>query len=414
MGLTLPPGTDLFEIPYQQAPSGVKSDFEKPSDLLTLFRVIIPIMIFVTTVFLVLRIRARFGREERWKIDDWFTVATWMSATSLGLLNVVCVQKLGRSTWDISLGFLLSAWPQRVLVCMGFLVIFSMLLGKLCLLTLYYRIFGHIDSVRRQLYLTGALCFPLLAVCIIQPVLASPPHGKPWGTPNPHNTEGSIVAMGTGVVNILVDLLILYIPIPPIVKLNLSRKKRAGVLAIFLTGSIAIIADVVVMYYRVRLFQQLDSLRDGMIVGLCSFIEACISIVCSSMPCAAKIWKVDIVSSSFYLSLRSRLGLTDDSYTGSAEGPQSQEQPREPPKKKKRGLYSIGTFPTTNISTTRLSKADGFIELDSIGERISERRSSQSSFPDHREHRTAYNRESSGTSERPPLTVNDPSNYLSS
>ena len=92
--------------------------------------------------------------------------------------------------------------------------------------------------------------------------------------------------MAIGIENTIVDLLILYIPIPTIMTLNLSRPKKNGVLVIFLTGSMyvnssearkfdrwryyrAIVADAVVMYYRVRLYKQIDPMRDGMIVGLC-------------------------------------------------------------------------------------------------------------------------------------------------
>jgi hypothetical protein len=120
---------------------------------------------------------------------------------------------------------------------MAFTVALSLLLGKLCLLTLLYRVFGHIDRVRHQIYWTGVLCFPLLASCAISPVLASPPLGKPWGTENPHNKEGSIVTVAIGATNIVVDLLIVYMPLPSIASLNLSRKRKVGVLAIFLTGS---------------------------------------------------------------------------------------------------------------------------------------------------------------------------------
>jgi hypothetical protein len=120
---------------------------------------------------------------------------------------------------------------------MGFMVSLSLLLGKLCILALHYRFFGHIDRVRHQIYWTTALCTPLLAACVVFPVLSAPPPGKPWGVPNTHNQENTVVAMAIGVENLFVDLIILYIPVPSVISMNLSRKKKGGVLAIFLTGS---------------------------------------------------------------------------------------------------------------------------------------------------------------------------------
>ena len=72
-----PPGIDLFQIAYEPSPPGVTSDFEKRSSLLTLFLVLISVFIFITTAFILLRIRARVGNNRRksaemgkWKLDD--------------------------------------------------------------------------------------------------------------------------------------------------------------------------------------------------------------------------------------------------------------------------------------------------------------------------------------------------------
>jgi hypothetical protein len=111
-----------------------------------------------------------------------------------------------------------------------------LLLGKLCLLLLYYRFFGHIKHVRYQIYTSTFLTLPILVFSIVFPILSAPPLGKPWGTPNPHNDSNRRSSLGLGVVNIVVDLMIFYIPIPVVARMNLKWKTKAGVLAIFLTG----------------------------------------------------------------------------------------------------------------------------------------------------------------------------------
>jgi hypothetical protein len=118
----------------------------------------------------------------------------------------------------------------------GILAYTSMFLGKLCLLFLYQRIFGHISKVRYQIYIAYFMTLPIFAGIIVLPVLSAPPPGKPWGTPNPRREDNGKFSLGTGVVNLLVDLFILYIPIPVIASMNLSRRKKTGVLVIFLTG----------------------------------------------------------------------------------------------------------------------------------------------------------------------------------
>lgn len=111
-----------------------------------------------------------------------------------------------------------------------------MYLGKCCLLALYYRLFGHITSARYQIYATAFLGLPLVWVTIINVVVGVPPDGAPWGTRNPRSTEALKWGVVQGATNIAVDLIIFYIPIPIVWTLQLSQRKRNGVLAIFFTG----------------------------------------------------------------------------------------------------------------------------------------------------------------------------------
>jgi hypothetical protein len=101
---------------------------------------------------------------------------------------------------------------------------------------MYYRVFGHIDRVRYQIYFTLVLGIPLIFSSIFQPIVSGPPPGTPWGTPNPKNNFATRSSLAVGIDNLLVDLIILYIPIPVIAQLNISRRKKFGVLMIFLTG----------------------------------------------------------------------------------------------------------------------------------------------------------------------------------
>ena len=102
-----------------------------------------------------------------------------------------------------------------------------------------------------------------------------------------------------------------------------------------------------------------------------SFLEATISVICSSMPSAAKTWNEYLIHTSLVRSLRSRLGSSGSGTyerksleDGEEKGPKL-ERPKE---KKKRGLYSIGTFPTIDgEDATQTGKGDienGIIRMD--------------------------------------------------
>lgn len=88
--------------------------------------------------------------------------------------------------------------------------------------------FGHMTRVRMQIYVTLLLASPLLVASIMMPVRMVPPA---------YDVGTARLTLAIGINKVLVDLIIVYIPIPIVLGMKLSRKKKVGVLAIFLTGS---------------------------------------------------------------------------------------------------------------------------------------------------------------------------------
>jgi hypothetical protein len=100
--------------------------------------------------------------------------------------------------------------------------------GKCCILTFYLRMFGHMTRIRMQMYATLLLASPLLVASIMMPL---------WVGPPAYNVGTARLTLAIGIIKLFVDLVIVYIPIPIVLGMNLSRKKKVGVLATFLTGS---------------------------------------------------------------------------------------------------------------------------------------------------------------------------------
>jgi hypothetical protein len=109
-----------------------------------------------------------------------------------------------------------------------------MFLGKCCILTFYYHIFGFVTRVRYQIYAAHFLALSLILSSILMPIWIGP---QAWKGPVPKGSESSKLTIAVGVIKLVTDLLILYIPIPVVLDMKLSRRKKIGVLATFLTGS---------------------------------------------------------------------------------------------------------------------------------------------------------------------------------
>lgn len=114
----------------------------------------------------------------------------------------------------------------------------ALLAGKFCLLSMYYCIFGHIRKARWQIYGAVVLTLPIFVPMIMQPIMIAPPPGQTFGSPD-NGAWNRMVIVGFlgGIDNLLVDLLIAYIPLPVISALKLYRKKKNSIVALFVTGS---------------------------------------------------------------------------------------------------------------------------------------------------------------------------------
>ncbi|CAI6333010.1 unnamed protein product [Periconia digitata] len=163
-------------------------------------------------------------------------VFSTLCTTAFAGVVLVSVKNLGKHSWDIPLGFIASAGAQKSMVAQHALNGATLFLGKLCLLTMYHRVFGHMQKVRYQLIVTAVLALPLLAATIIRPVMVGPPVGKPWGTRNPAMKGADIPGLMIGIDNIVVDACLAWIPVPVIWGLKLEGGRKKGVMALFGTG----------------------------------------------------------------------------------------------------------------------------------------------------------------------------------
>ncbi|KAH7092098.1 hypothetical protein FB567DRAFT_588407 [Paraphoma chrysanthemicola] len=245
---------DLWKIPYHEPPPGVTSDFGARSDLLDPTIVIVSLVLFTTTCIIALRIWANWGRG-KWQIDDWCAIATFILTITNGGMLIPLTRVFGKQDYDIPVGLLrYSRWFQRMLSIYGFVLSFAILLGKCCMLALYYRLFSIRKSMRIQIYIALIFCLPIAAGGIAFIIEFGPE--KSYEDMRRRREKREWLPMISAAACLVVDALIVVMPIPVILGLNLSTRRKRGVLAMFATGSIAVVADIVVIYLRVLVLQR--------------------------------------------------------------------------------------------------------------------------------------------------------------
>lgn len=114
--------------------------------------------------------------------------------------------------------------------------------AKLSLFLLYYRLFSRHQWIRHLVYLgIGAAAAMYTAVMIVYGYLCLPRRGQSWieaGLSSRCHKQFIMIGYVRGPFNVLSDLYLLFLPLPAVWQLHLPLRKRLGIAAIFLTGSL--------------------------------------------------------------------------------------------------------------------------------------------------------------------------------
>ncbi|KAM7210800.1 hypothetical protein V8F06_013825, partial [Rhypophila decipiens] len=121
------------------------------------------------------------------------------------------------------------------------------------------------------------------------------------------NLEPILVPYGiaTGAAALLMDVYIFILPLPVVLRLNLSRTKKIQALAIFATALLAVVASIIALVYRIALGDNLknDSTWSTTCLFISMLVENNIVLVVASMPAFASFFRHHIAGSTIYTTL---------------------------------------------------------------------------------------------------------------
>lgn len=259
-----------------------------------------PLQVYVTSVILAFVILFFFNRV--YVKLCLMKKATWDDATIfVAMLGSVAyytactwgVQKagVGRHPWDISVAvtvsrdMLVPSWLSAVLSPPTFLFL------KTSFFILYLSLFDQLRWARWCSWIgLVATALTYMVLTVLGFAWATPPGsklGEFWQTFNSGGPTVLAISVPQAIIGLITDLYILSIPIIGVWRLNLSAKRKVGVLLIFFSGIMACVCSACSIYFRLNLVHGRDMSYGMPLVNIATMGEMFVGIIVACMPTAA-------------------------------------------------------------------------------------------------------------------------------
>ncbi|KAJ5972602.1 uncharacterized protein N7479_002520 [Penicillium vulpinum] len=171
---------------------------------------------------------------------------------------------------------------------------------KFSILAQYHRIFA-VKQFRIATIGVGLFVFAYTIICVF--VNAFECHTKPWRAWDPSFPTGCnnlpMTYFSTAGINIFTDIVILLMPLPLLMKLNLHTRRKYALIAIFLTGTFASVASIVRLNALYKYTTTTDVSYDAIQILLWSQVEVNVAIISASAPSLRPLFNNIFKSSSY-------------------------------------------------------------------------------------------------------------------
>ncbi|TLS21251.1 uncharacterized protein PpBr36_10570 [Pyricularia pennisetigena] len=277
----------IIQAVFGPPPDGLNlSESRGPSDSAA-----VSVLLVLAICAVVARFVCRFYSRNAFLSDDWAILVTLaFVAGAVGLTIAGSSKGAGSHVWTLTI--------DQIQEIYQVLYIYTFIYGgacgsvKLSILFFYMRVFGTRDLVTNRPFKAAIY----LGVClsILYPVTIWVTMGNVC-KPVTHfwtqftGTAGVCIDINTfflalAIINMLIDFYVLLIPVPQILALNMSTRKKGAVLGLMLIGGFVCVASILRCVYLSELSRAADVTFAMGPVFIWSAIEPCFAIVGACLP----------------------------------------------------------------------------------------------------------------------------------
>ncbi|KAI0481796.1 hypothetical protein F4859DRAFT_435861 [Xylaria cf. heliscus] len=134
----------------------------------------------------------------------------------------------------------------------------------------------------------------------------------------------SVTALGgliVGVISVVTDIIIIVLPLPIILRLNLPLGKRVGIIGVFLTGIFGLAASATSLYFRWASHSGLQV--DYRAAATWTVIELSIAIIVGCVPAAYAAWVAYAINTTIFSRISAIVSLLSVNRSGQSKASQA-------------------------------------------------------------------------------------------
>ncbi|KAF2748513.1 hypothetical protein M011DRAFT_400906, partial [Sporormia fimetaria CBS 119925] len=241
----------------------------------------------LTFICVILRVIARlhiFGGV--WGKDDWVILAAMIPTIPITFLSIVLAEKgLGKDMWTVPHDNITDI--LRIYYFDELFYLSSIGLTKISILLFYLRIFPE-RTFRRWTHMTIALCILYMLGFGFAVIGQCTPVNLAWnhwdGEHDGHCINLNAEGWAASAVNMVLDLMVMFLPARELARLKMSRRKRLGILAMFLLGLFVTIISAIRLNFMIRFANTQNVTWDYTPVGYWSVLEIQLGIIVACFP----------------------------------------------------------------------------------------------------------------------------------
>ncbi|KAF7679597.1 hypothetical protein GT037_003345 [Alternaria burnsii] len=310
----------------------------------------------------VLRVVARlpwFGGN--WGLDDWVMTVAIILVVPLSICAYILNQiGLGQDMWYVSFENITKI--LEIFYYTELLYLVSVALTKIAILLFYLRIFPD-QGLRRWIYVTIVICIMYIIAFGTATTLQCIPIRIAWerwdGEHHGKCINLNADAWASAAVNIILDLIVITIPMRELSQLKMSRRRKFGIMLMFLGGGFVTIVSIVRLKFMIQFAQTTNVTWDYLPIGYWSTVEAQVGAIVACLPAIRQLER----------SIRERIWpkqKTNNYYYEENSGISSKKSKQSNGSKDIKSRIWLPKTDRSQLSTLRLSRADkeDFVRLD--------------------------------------------------